>query len=63
MTFLTGSRKWLAGLVMTGGLLCTFTGTTHADTIAKSIDSKTAQTKPGDVWEGTITFDGIDDIQ
>lgn len=63
MTFLTSSRKWLAGLAMAGGLLCTFTGTTHADTIAKAIDSKTAQTKPGDVWEGTITFDGIDDIQ
>ena len=37
--------------------------TASADTIATKVDSKTARTNPGDVWEGTITFKGKDNIQ
>ena len=61
---LLNSAKILGSATMLSTML--FTGSAnivHADDIATQIDSKTARTNPGDVWEGSITFKGKGNIQ
>lgn len=56
----------LKGVLLSGLLLGTVSlsqGLAKADTIATQIDSKTARTNPGDVWEGSITFKGTDAVK
>ena len=59
-------KRFLKGVLYAGLLLGTI-GLTQvvakADTIATQIDSKTARTNPGDVWEGSITFKGSDAVK
>ena len=59
-------KHLVKGVLLSGLLLGTVSllqGLAKADTIATQIDSKTARTNPGDVWEGSITFKGTDAVK
>ena len=59
-------KHLVKGVLLSGFLLGTVSlsqGLAKADTIATQIDSKTARTNPGDVWEGSITFKGTGTVK
>lgn len=58
----TGTALLMACLGL-GVVTANVTTKANADEYAVKVDSKTARTNPGDVWEGSITFKGKGNIQ